>query len=107
MSRPLQPASMRALTRRSLFQDDLAGAATGLGIALHQRCLPFGVAHPHIVCGLLDLAIQHIVAAEAEDVSDAVGLTPRHGLMAPVMTVAAKGELRLRPVRADATRDAA
>src|SRR3954467_4260626 len=78
------------------------GAVAGFGVAPHQRCLALGVAHPHIVYGLLDLPIQHLVAAEAEDVIDAIDLTPRHGLMAPVMTIAPKGQLRVRPVRSDA-----
>src|SRR3954453_15226793 len=82
------------------------GAIAGLGVAPHQRCLALGVAHPHIVCGLLDLPIQHLVAAETKDIINAVGLTPRHGLLASVMTVAAKGQLRVRPVRSDAAHDA-
>src|SRR3954453_22967523 len=53
------------------------GPTGDLGVAPPKRSLPLGVARPHIVCALPDLPIQHIVAAEAEDVVDAVGLTPR------------------------------
>jgi len=53
------------------------GAVACLGVAPHQRCLALGVAHPHIVGDLLDLPIQHVVAAEAEDIVNAVGLAPR------------------------------
>src|SRR5205814_4117797 len=54
-----------------------------------------------------DLAQQHRIAGEAEDVTDALALAPRHRLGPSVMAVAAHQNLDRRPAGADATDDMA
>src|SRR3954469_19594389 len=81
MSNPLQPAACLDARAHAPLAFPGFGAIAGLGVAPHQRCLALGVAHPHIVCGPLDLPIQHLVGAETKNTINAVGLTPRHGLV--------------------------
>ncbi len=54
-----------------------------------------------VLGGRADLAQQHRVAGEAEDVADALTLAPRHDLGPSEMTVAARHDVDRRPAGAD------
>jgi hypothetical protein len=62
-------------------------------------------------CGILgqraDLAQQHRVTGQPEDVADALALAPRHRLGPAVMAVAAHDDLDCRPAGADMADDMA
>ncbi len=82
------------------------GAVAGLGVAAHHHGLSFGATHPDIVGSGLDQPAQHGVAGQAEDVVHVVGLAPRHHLGTAVVTIAADGQPRGRPMAADAAHQA-
>src|SRR4029077_9478983 len=83
-------ASIRATTRRSVPR--LCRVAR-LGKAAQNLSLVHGTAHPDIVDGGVDQAIEHNIAGEPENVVDAIVLAPRHRLFAAVMAVAADGDV--------------
>src|SRR2546430_14325337 len=95
ISRPWVVASIRAQVRRSVFQDfawcsSRQSPAAGL---LVERA-----ARANVVGGLIDQPVEHGVAGQTEDEVDAILVAPLHDLRAAVMTVAADGDARRRPV---------
>ena len=89
-------ASIRATTRRPLSRiwprsGFLGKAAQHLGLAL-------GAAHPDIIGGRLDQAVEHDIAGEPKNAGDAIALAPRHRLVAAIMAVAAQGDAGVGPV---------
>src|SRR6202040_2659140 len=85
----------------------LLGRVARLGKAAQNLSLVHGTAHPDIVGGGVDQAVEHNIAGEPENVVDAVVLAPRHPLFAAVMAVAADGDVGAGPVPADAPDQAA
>jgi hypothetical protein len=67
----------------------------------NQLRLCFSTLRPHRVGERFHHLLEHDVAGQTEDVVQAVGLAPRHHLMAAVMTIATDGDARVRPVAAD------
>src|SRR6202158_3765095 len=55
-------------------------------------------ARANVVGGLIDQPVEHGVAGQTEDEVDAILVAPLHDLRAAVMTVAADGDARRRPV---------
>src|ERR1700722_9375099 len=123
MSRPFGVASMRAATRR-WHRQNLAPylisvcRRTALACASARRNQPastggslrrsatsyrlrFSTLRAHRVGERFHHLLEHDVAGQTEDVAQAVGLAPRHHLMAAVMTIATNGDARVRPVAAD------
>ena len=80
------PASTRAMTRRSVLSFRGVAQIAVAADALPHR--PSGPRHPRR--SQADLAQQHLVAGQAEDVADPIALAPRHGLGPAVMAVAAR-----------------
>ena len=78
------------------------GRITRLGKAAQNLSLVHGPAHPDIVGGGVDQAVEHNIAGEPKNVVDAVVLAPRHRLFAAVMAVAADADVGVGPVSADA-----
>src|SRR5208283_1866269 len=78
------------------------GGVACLGKAAQNLGLVYGPAHPDIVGGGFDQAVEHNIAGEPENVVDAVVLAPRHHLFAAVMAVATDSDAGVGPVPADA-----
>ena len=83
------------------------GCVTRLGKAAQNCGLALGPAHPDIMAGTLNKAVEHDIAGEPEYVIDIVVFAPRHRLFAAVMAVAADGDAGVGPVAADAPDQAA
>src|SRR4029079_14142312 len=83
------------------------GRVTRLGKAAQNLSLVHGPAHPDIVGGGVDPAVEHNIAGGPENVVDAVVLAPRHRLFATVMAVATDSDVGVGPVSADAPDQAA
>jgi hypothetical protein len=83
------------------------GRVAGLGKTTQNLGLALGPAHPDIVGGRLDQAVEHDIAGEPENVVDTVGLAPRHRFRAAVMAITAQGDVGRRPVPADVSDQAA
>src|ERR1700720_4136984 len=87
--------------------DPSAGAAVGvpgfrlvagLGKAAQARLLVERATGANVVGCLIDQPVEHGVARQTEDEVDAILVAPLHDLRAAVMTVAADGDARRRPV---------
>src|ERR1700716_769890 len=87
--------------------DPSAGAAVGvpgfrvvagLGKAPQAGLLVERAASANVVGGLIDQPVEHGVAGQTEGEGDAILVAPLHDLRAAVMTVAADGDARRRPV---------
>jgi hypothetical protein len=66
-----------------------------------------GTAHPDIIGGGFDQAIERDIAGQPKNVIDAVVFAPRHRLLATIMAIAAHSDASVRPVPADAADQAA
>src|ERR1700756_478856 len=71
-----------------------------LGEAAQAWLLVERAAGANVVGRLIDQPVEHGVAGQTEDEVDAILLAPLHDLRAAVMTVAADGDARRRPVLA-------
>ena len=78
-----------------------------LAVATHLFGAGFEAPNRDILGEIDDLAQQHAVAGEAEDVADAVALADRDRLDASIMTVAADQDLDARPAGGDLPDDVA
>src|SRR5829696_7264760 len=96
MSRPSRVASMRAATRRSRVQDC---AAWVVSAKPRTASLSSIARSTRIVGELVDLGRESLRAGEAEDVIDAVRLTPVHDLRPTIVSVPADGDASRRSRR--------
>src|SRR4029077_5823575 len=78
------------------------GLIAGLGEAAQGGFLFERTAGADVVGDFVDQAVEDDVAGQSEDEANAVFFAPRHHLLATVMAIAANGDVRLRPVFADA-----
>src|SRR5205085_2784091 len=87
--------------------DPSAGAAVGvpgfclvagLGKAAQTGFLVERAASANVVGSFIDQPVENGVAGQTEDEVDAILVAPQHDLRAAVMTVAADGDTRRRPV---------
>jgi hypothetical protein len=83
------------------------GLIAGLGEAAQGGFLFERTAGADVVGDFVDQAVEDDVAGQSEDEANAVFFAPRHHLLATVMAIAANGDVRLRPVFADAADEAA
>lgn len=74
------------------------GGVAGFGIPAQNGKLSLGTARADIVRFRINQPIEYSVASKAEDVIDAVILTPRHGFVATIMTVTADGDAGAGPM---------
>ena len=74
----------------------------GLGKAAHHLLIAKGPLGANSIGDVLHLLGERLGAGQAEDVGDAVGLTPRHDLGAGVVAVAPEGESGRRPMSSNA-----
>jgi hypothetical protein len=77
------------------------GGTTELGVAAGRGRLAGATADRRVLGQVPDLAEQHLVAAAAADVADAVPLQPAHGVGPTIVAVAADHAVDGRPVAAD------
>src|SRR5262249_59152642 len=83
------------------------GRVARLRKATQNLGLVQGTAHPDIIGGGFDQAIEHDIAGQPKNVIDAVVFAPRHRLLATIMAIAAHSDASVRPVPADAADQAA